>query len=165
MLPLILENRLPIQFAVMSIITVLALWKGDGPERSVGIVILTMFLTDRVYHLAFGAGLTLGSVDPYHAAVDLAVTVALVIIALRANRMYTLCIAGFQIIALTAHLARELLPAMSPIAYLILFILPSYFQLVTLALGLGAHRRRLKEHGPYRAWRTSSVRAGNPFRT
>lgn len=139
----------------MLIVTSLAIWKGDGPEKSVAVVILVMFLAGRIYPAWTGVGITLVSVDYFSAALDAVVAVALVAIALYANRMYTLWIAGLQIIAVSAHLARGVIDAMTPIAYVILFVLPSYFQIIALGMGLLAHRRRLKAYGPYKAWRNS----------
>ncbi len=157
MLALILEHRFAIQFSAMLVITLLAIWKGGGPERVAGAIFLAMYLSDRLYHLVFGKAINLGTVDLYHAGADLVVAAALIALALRANRMYPLCLAGLQVIAFSAHLTREMIPGMTPIAYATLFILPSYVQLPTLALGLRAHRQRLRRFGPYRDWRISSA--------
>lgn len=154
---LILDNRALIQFALMAVVCLLALRKGGGPERGVALVLLSMFIIDRVYHLVLDRGVTLSSVDLFHAALDFAAAIALVVIALRANRMYTLWIAGLQLIALSAHLAREMTSGMTPIAYAILYILPSYFQILALAVGVQMHLKRQKRYGPYRGWRRSSA--------
>lgn len=155
MIQLILSNRFFAQFAVMLIVTVLAIRKGGGPERAAAWTILSMFMLDRVNHWGFGSGITLLSVDLVHATLDFFAAVFLVVIALRANRMYTLWIAGFQLISLSSHVARELTGAMSPLAYLIMAVFPSYLQILTLGLGLWSHRRRLQQRGPYKDWRMS----------
>ncbi len=160
---MILEYRVPAQFAAMILITLLALRKGGGPEKASGAVILIMFVVGYFYHLLFDEGIVLGSVDLFHAVLDGLVAIALVIIALYANRIYPLCLAGLQLIALSAHLVREMIDAMSPVAYAILFILPSYFQLMALAMGLWAHRQRLRRYGPYKDWRTSPARTAGPI--
>lgn len=165
MLQLILHNRSVIQFVLMAVVCALAIGKGGGPERATALVILGMFTADRCYHLILHKGVTLASVDIFHAGLDLAATIALVVIALRANRMYTLWIAGLQLIALSAHLAREMTEAMSPIAYAILYILPSYFQISVLALGLLMHRKRLGLYGPYREWRRPSAQSPGALNT
>lgn len=157
MLQLILNNRFAFQFGLMVVVCVLSIRKGGAPERATALVILGMFAADRCYHLVLNRDVMLASVDLFHAALDLVAAIALVVIALRANRMYTLWIAGLQLIALSAHLAREMTEGMSPIAYAILYILPSYFQILALALGLLMHRKRLALYGPYRGWRKPSV--------
>lgn len=150
----ILDNRVTAQFITMAIVTFLAIWKGGGPERAIGAVVLGMFLSANAYHRWFNGEVNLGSINVFFALLDGVVAIALIAIALRANRVYPLCIAGLQIIALAAHLAREIVEAMTPIAYAILFILPSYFQILVLGAGLWAHRRRVAKYGQYKEWRT-----------
>ena len=142
------------QLIVLLTLAFLGLWKGAGPERAVAGVMLGILISDRTYHLIFGNVSNLASIDYGHALIDMVAMVALIVIALRANRMYTLWIAALQMIAFNAHLARELTQGMSPIAYAILFVGPSYFQLLAQGLGLWAHRRRLARYGAYRAWRS-----------
>lgn len=144
------------QLIILLVLAFLGFWKGGGPERAVAGVMVGILVCDRIYHLIFGNFSTVVSIDYGHALIDLVAMVALVLIALRANRMYTLWIAALQLIAFNAHLARELAEGMSPIAYLILYIGPSYFQLLAQAGGLWAHRRRVARYGPYKSW-TSQV--------
>lgn len=141
-----------LQLIALLVLAALALWKGAAPERAVAGVFLGMMVSDRIYHLIFGNVVRLESIDLGHALIDLAAMVAFVTIALRANRMYTLWIAALQLTAVNAHLAREMTQAMTPIAYVILYIAPSYFQLLVQGIGLWAHRRRLARYGPYRSW-------------
>lgn len=154
MIELIPASRDQFQVLAMLILALLGFWKGAGPERGVACVMLGLEAADRIYHLIFGNVTNLVSIDYGHAVIDLGAMVALVAIALRANRMYTLWIAALQLIAFNAHLARELTEGMSPIAYVFLFVGPSYFQMLIQGLGLWAHRRRLTRYGPYRAWRS-----------
>ncbi len=98
-------------------------------------------------------------VEPGLFMIEVVVTVVLVTVALRANRMYTLWIAGFQIIALMAHFARELANQISPIAYVMMYVGPSYLQIITLGLGIWLHHQRVQRHGNYRSWRSSSPRS------
>jgi hypothetical protein len=74
-------------------------------------------------------------------------------IALNANRNYPLWAAGFQLVAVGSHLVRGLVDSVSPIAYAILAVGPSYCQLALLFAGLLRHRARLRRYGPYRDWR------------
>ncbi|WP_257594505.1 hypothetical protein [Parerythrobacter lacustris] len=98
-------------------------------------------------------------VEPGLLFIEVVVTVVMVVVALRANRMYTLWIAGFQIIALLAHFARELADQISPIAYVMMYVGPSYLQITTLGLGIWLHHQRVQRHGNYRSWRSSSPRS------
>ncbi len=146
------------QLIAILVLALLALWKGAGPERAVAGVMVGILVSDRIYHLIFGNFTNLVSIDYGHALIDMVAMIALVAIALRANRMYTLWIAALQLIAFNAHLARELTQGMSPIAYLILYVGPSYFQLLIQALGLWAHRRRLAKYGLYKSWTSQAER-------
>ncbi len=101
-------------------------------------------------------GVRLVSTDFFHAGLDVFLLVALVPIALHANRSYPLWIAALQVVATLAHLARGLFDQIAPIAYAILFVAPSYFQIILLAAGIVLHIRRQRRHGSYRSWRTSS---------
>ena len=56
-------------------------------------------------------------------------------------------------VAASAHAVRYLTDVVSPIAYAILVIGPSYFQLFFMLVGLIRHIRREKKHGEYRNWR------------
>ena len=140
------------QLITLLVLAFLGFWKGGGPERAVAGVMVGILVSDRIYHLIFGNFTNLVSIDYGHALIDLVAMIVLVVIALRANRMYTLWTAALQLIAFNAHLARELTEGMSPIAYLILYVGPSYFQLLIQGLGLWAHRRRIARYGPYRSW-------------
>lgn len=157
MLETIIANKADIQFAILLALA-LACWRwGAGPEKACAIVLLLMKLLDLPYHWISGRGVNFLTVDVGHAAIDVSASVALVLIALRANRLYPLCMAGFQLISLISHLTRAAMEQTAPLAYSILMIAPSYLLIGTLALGLFLHRRRLMRYGPYRSWRSGSV--------
>ena len=115
--------------------------------------IIWMIVSSKFYYSLVEPTSAFQSVDMVLLFIDLSVCVAMVAIALRANRMYTLWMAGFQILALLAHLARITSDAISPITYAILVIAPSYFQIIILAFGIWLHHKRVKRHGSYRSWR------------
>jgi hypothetical protein len=127
------------------------LW-GGGPERASAHALMAMFTVDRVYHLFVGAGVGWWN-GSFHFLLDAGTCVALVSIALVANRKYTLWIGSLQVLALNAHLARMLITDPTSVAYAINYIMPSYLQMIALAGGLLAHRNRLHRFGKYRSWR------------
>jgi hypothetical protein len=132
-------------------------WRwGAAPERAVGTTLLAIPLADLVYHALFGRGTELVGVDIGHFLIDFAAATALTLVALYANRMYTLWLGAFQLLALTSHLVREIAPQISPIAYATMQIAPSYFQIAILWLGIWQHRRRLRTFGRYRSWSSFS---------
>ena len=125
-------------------------------------ILLGMSLSSKAFVFLTAHQLILADIDPGFFVIEIIVAAAMIAVALRANRIYTLWMAGFQIIAVFAHLARGLSDAVSPLAYLILTIGPSYFQIVILGFGIWFHHRRVKRHGSYRSWRTSSGHSQEP---
>lgn len=153
---LVLEYRDEFQHAIIILLFLAALRWGAGPERAIASALLYLVASLFLYHLAFGPGLQLGHMDLVLLANDLVAGCVMIGTALYANRIYTLWIGALQIIAILSHLARDLSEAISPLAYAIMFIAPSYLQIALLTGGLIAHRRRLKRYGTYRSWQTSS---------
>lgn len=115
-----------------------------------------MSVSSKIYRALFPGSQIFLDMDPGLVLIEMLVLAGMVAIALRANRMYTLWMAGFQLIALMAHFARGMADAISPIAYVIMYVGPSYLQIITLALGIWLHRKRVLRHGNYRSWRASS---------
>lgn len=157
MLELVLEYRDEAQFYAGLAICFAALRWGAIPERCVALVWIVVFqLSDRLYHFIFDVGLRLHQLDVGHATIDLTAAIILVWLALQANRMYTLWIAAFQLVSLASHLARAVSDSIAPLAYAMLNIGPSYFQLCLLLGGLIYHLRRKRVWGEYRDWRLST---------
>lgn len=154
MIVLALEYRDEAQFIAGIAICLAALRWGAMPERMVALVWLIVFEGGSLaYHFIFGPGIRLDELDVGFAVIDGLAAVLLVIIGLQANRLYTLWIAAFQLVAAASHLAREFTLTMTPLAYLILSIGPSYFQMILLLGGLVYHVRRKRVWGDYRDWR------------
>jgi hypothetical protein len=136
-----------------------AAWRwGAGPERAAAAVLVWFRAADWLYHGIFQQALDLADIDLAHALIDIVAGVAAFAIALFANRIYTLWFAAVQLLAVFAHLAREMAVAILPKVYAIMFMAPSYLQIILLALGIWAHHRRVARYGPYRSWRLSSNR-------
>lgn len=135
-----------------------AFWRGAGPERAVATTFVASFLIFQILRSSDRTGLVYASVNMAQLVSDVGMTIVFVLIAVFANRMYTLWIAGFQIVALQAHLARFMTDEISPIAYAIMVIAPIYLQIIALAIGTWLHTRRVRRYGNYRSWRISSFR-------
>lgn len=135
---------------------------GGGPEKAVAATWLIVFeLFGRFHKFVFGSGYILLDVDPFLAGKDMAAGALWLVIALYANRNWTLWVAGTQVLAVAAHLARALADAVSPIAYAAMVVAPGWVQLALLGAGLARHVLRTREFGSYRDWR--SGRHGRPL--
>lgn len=149
--------RVPAQHLV-SFLLAGAIWRwGGAPERW----LICIFLATMVLPIYVIWGFDLGSMvagtllDTFM-VIDALATFLFVSVALNANRNYPLWIAGFQLVAIGAHLVRVMVESASPLAYAILIIGPSYCQLLVLAVGFVRHVLRERRFGPYREWREAA---------
>ncbi|MEQ8410107.1 MAG: hypothetical protein RIC51_01900 [Erythrobacter sp.] len=153
--PLFFDYRSTVQDVLAFGLIIAAFIWGGGPERAVAATWLFVFeILGLLHKLLFGAGYILLDVDPFLAGKDIAAGAIWLLIALYANRNWTLWVAGTQLLAIGAHLARALADAVSPVAYATMIIAPGWVQLLLLGAGLVRHVLREREHGPYRSWRT-----------
>ena len=117
-------------------------------------IIVGWIVLDAAYHLVFGPS-DFDAVDPVHVVLDGAELVAILWLALRANRMWPLWAAAAQLICVSGHIAAFVEPGGMQRAYWALTQLPQYIQLTALICGAVAHARRFEQIGPYRSWRFS----------
>lgn len=155
MLSAIISARVEIEALLTVVLCVLAAWKGGGPEKAVASTLAAMWLVDQLFHGMFTyLGVPL-LISAGHLAIDIAATISFVWIALAANRVYPLWIAGLQLISTIAHVVRALFPAISQSALAVLMITPSYFEILAFCVGLWCHLRRQRAMGRYRSWSAS----------
>ena len=153
MLALILEYRAEAQSVFTWLLCFAALVWGGGPERAIALVWLVLFkIIDGIYDTVWDPPFRPEQLDIFSATNDTVALVILVVVAVKANRMYPLWIAAFQVLATLSHFANAMAEHITPIAYVILAVTPGYFQLLLLAGGLLAHMRRGRKHGVYRDW-------------
>jgi hypothetical protein len=163
-LHVLLASRVFAQTLALVLVVAAAFVWGAGPERASAATLAWLRLADLAYHAVFGPAVQLASTDIAHAAIDTVALAAFVIVALQANRIYPLWLAALQLLAVYAHIARDIAHAISPLGYAVMYIAPSYFQIILLACGIWLHRRRLRRVGSYRAWRRSSSPSPAPGR-
>lgn len=155
LIDLVNNHRGDLQY-ISSLLVGLAMWRwGGGPERGVAIFFTGVLILPLVAFRIFGTGtLIFGNFAMLYVGLDAIALLGFVLIALNANRNYPLWIAGLQLVAVGAHMVRGFADAVSPLAYAILAVGPSYGQLVLMIIGLLRHRWRLRRYGEYRDWRT-----------
>ena len=91
---------------------------------------------------------------------DLAAAAGFMLVAINANRNYPLWVAGFQLVSVSAHVVKGLVASVSPLAYVILAVGPSYCQLLLIFAGFVRHTMRERRFGQYRDWRIPLPGAG-----
>jgi len=130
----------------------LAIRKGDEPERLVAFTIVAMFGFDIANHQFFGDP-TWFEVNPGHFVIDVWALLSLTWVALKANRGWTLWISATQVIVVMAHFAKLLEIDEARRSYWIMTQIPVLAQMVVLIIGTCAHVIRQRRIGPYAAWR------------
>jgi len=131
-----------------------AVARGGPPERLAAAIIVCWIIADASYHLVFGPS-GFDRVDPVHLVLDSGELVAIMWLALQANRIWPLWAAAAQLICVSGHIAVFVSPEGMRRAYWALTQIPQYVQLIALVLGAVAHARRFERIGPYRSWRFS----------
>jgi hypothetical protein len=150
--------RAPTQH-LASLLLAAAIWRwGGNPERwLIGIFLAMMVLPIYiVWWFGVGDAFEVGPYAPVSTLLDMFAALLFVGVALKANRNYPLWIAGFQLVALGAHLVQALVDSVLPLAVAILVIGPSYCQLLLLLAGFVSHMLRQRRFGQYREWRVST---------
>lgn len=133
MLAQISSYTLYVQLGLFLLLAVYAVRGGAGPERASAAAFFMMYLLDYPYHWIFGEA-HWGQLDVGHAIIDAIAAALMVLIALWANRIYTLCLAAFQLVSLSSHFARGLEGDVHRLAYAVMIIWPSYLVILTLAI-------------------------------
>lgn len=142
---------------IASVILALAIWRwGAAPERwLIAVFIVTMVIPPRFLVWLEPVNPAFGSYDWAYLGTDFVAGGMFVWLALKANRNYPLWIAGFQLVAIGAHTVKGLVDSITPLAYLIMAVGPSYCQLLLIFGGFVRHLQRESRFGPYRSWRVN----------
>lgn len=162
-MPCGMVSQLPIwkadlQFGFLLLVASLAWRWGAGPERACAGAFLYMEGADWVYHWLFGHSVRIAGFEPGHFLIDLTAGMILHAVALRSNRLYPLCLASLQLVAIISHLGEGLSGSIAHPIYAIMIALPSYLQLPILLAGVLLHRCRTRRSGKYPSWLDSSGR-------
>lgn len=147
---------------ITSVILALAIWRwGAAPERwLMALFMATMVVPYHMFKLLDLGTPTFGPFNWIYISIDLFAGAAFIAIALHANRNYPLWIAGFQLVAIGAHAVKGMVDTVSPLAYMIMAIGPSYCQLLLIMGGFIGHLIRTRRFGQYREWRASPPGVG-----
>lgn len=144
--------------AALLIGVLLLTWRfGRGPERALACLMFAFVLVDPV-QTTVGSG---GSEDATNAVRDGLVLFGVGIVALRANRLYPLFMAGAALVAVLANLMYWSALLKGRFSYMVLTAVPSYLMVSALLIGFAFHIRRERKNGPYPAWKMVPRSASN----
>lgn len=127
-----------------------AIWRGGAPERIVGGAMLSSFVATLFAHADYG--LRFSNVETGVLVIDTMLMVALLFVALRADRGWPLALAGLHLCTMGAHVVRLIDPDMIRVTYALMIAVWSYPMLFGLLVGTHRHRLRLKAQGHDLDW-------------
>ncbi len=84
--------------------------------------------------------------------VDLAILAAFLLLALNAERYWTIWICSMQVIQVLSHIPMMLIPSLLPQAYYVIVAFWVYPMLIVLTIGTYRHQQRLRQYGVDRSW-------------
>lgn len=137
---------------VLGILLALAFRRGGQPERIVASLLSLAFAVELARNTLTGAP-AFRTLDLFMMAVDSAVLLGMIGVAVQANRLWPMVVAALQLVILTAHISLLLQLKGIVGAYWGMSVLPIYPQFACLLGGILAHMRRRKRYGPYPDWR------------
>lgn len=130
------------QLALLLLVAAFAWRRGEKPERVAALILVTMAVADPLYHAFPGKQGLYDRVDFAHAAIDFAGLAAMVGLALRADRFWTLWLGALQLIACLAHVLRAIEVDMPAIVYAIIIRGPFWAQIVLVGFATWLQTRR-----------------------
>lgn len=143
-------DRIEFFFSLLMVVCIYsAIWGGKPERRAVLILIAGLAMTlialslsgNRYSHLEIGVFIA-----------DLSILFAFVMLALNAERYWTLWICAMQVIQVLSHIPKMIIPELLPQAYYIIVAFWAYPMLLTLAIGTYRHQQRLRQFGVDKSW-------------
>lgn len=148
-------------YAILALCCSYAWIKGGAPERiGAAIFALASILTTAV----ISAG-RFGSLEVGVLAVDSAMLLALLALALRAERFWPLWVIGLHLIGTAGHAVKAVDPHVIPRAYVFALAFWAYPMLILLVVGTWNHQKRLAKYGVDKSWSNFSGRSAPPPET
>lgn len=151
-------HHIDAQMAACFVVLVVAAARGASPERMLAAVLLAARVIEELHDNRWHPHAITGSMDMAHLLIDVAMLIAIVPIAIQANRVYPLWLGGAQIVVLASHLVRATLSKAAPVASPIMEELAFNIQVAIMAVGLGFHILRRHRLGrDYPSWRPAKT--------
>ena len=143
-----------IYFAILATCCLYAGFKGGGPERIGAAIFVVASILSAV--VVSRPSARFGSLEVGVFAVDATMLVALLVLALRAERFWPLWAIALHLIETAGHAVKAIDPSVIPKAYAFVLAFWSYPMLALLVLGTWNHQRRLARNGVDKSWSTFS---------
>jgi hypothetical protein len=142
--------RLLVFDALLLVTCAYALWRGGAPERIASAAMLLAYLGTLASYGPLAS--RFAHVETGVLAVDTALLIVLVTVALKADRAWPMALAALQLDSVGVHLARLLDLEMIRVTYALMLAMWSYPMLLLLVAGTWRHGRRSRRDGGDLAW-------------
>lgn len=133
-----------------------ALLRGGGPERVAAIIMLVAVVSSGFVASSYRGAFAQRETGIF--LVDLAMFGAAILLALRAERFWPICMAALIGVGLQLQVLSWVAPHPHRQVYKVLHALNAYPVLFVLAVGTARHRWRLAKTGADKDWSSSSIR-------
>lgn len=154
---------LPAYYAILTAFTVYVLLRGGAPEKCAAAVMVAGSVLSTLFISAGPSRFS--SVESGVFAVDVLVLVAFLILALRAERYWTLWVAALQLIGTAGHAVKMVDSHVIRLVYAFMMAFWTYPMLLCVLVGTWQHRKRLARFGADRSWSSFSGRSEATPRT
>lgn len=126
---------------------------GGGPEKAAMLCEAAAVVFTIAAILFFPRSVSFTGVAEALFMIDLVLLVALCWIALRANRLWTIVLAGLQLSTVLVHVSKAAFPGLPAASYAIFEQFWSWPIMITTLAGTHSHRMRVRRFGPERDWK------------
>tara|TARA_B100000678_G_C18011007_1_gene422778 strand:- start:234 stop:668 length:435 start_codon:yes stop_codon:yes gene_type:complete len=139
----------PIQWACIAVAVLYAFRCGGRPEKIGAVIIAAASAIDRLWHFIV-VDPTASTVESFLFSLDTVSLLAAYILALKADRIWTMPFASTFLLAVCAHVAMAIDVEMHPLVYAILIQGPFWLSVATVLIGTSTYvryRRAAKRGG------------------
>jgi len=143
-------SRIDFFIALLAVICFYSAVKGGQPERRAVIIFIVGFTLSVV--AASPSEIRFAHPEVGIFATDLVMLGAFVMLALYAERYWTLWICAMQVIQVLSHIPKMIIPELLPQAYFIIAAIWAYPMLIVLTIATYRHQQRLRQFGVDRSW-------------
>tara|TARA_R110001606_G_scaffold135777_2_gene273039 strand:- start:480 stop:938 length:459 start_codon:yes stop_codon:yes gene_type:complete len=143
-------SRIAFFFSLLLVVCIYSTIRGGQPERRavmifIGGIVMTIIAASPEDH-------RFAQPEVGILICDLAILSAFVMLALYAERYWTLWICSMQVIQVLSHIPLMLIPELLPQAYYAIAAFWVYPMLIVLTVGTYRHQQRLRQFGADKSW-------------
>ena len=143
-------SRIDFFFSLLAVVCIYAAVRGGQPERRAVTIFIAGIALSMIAASLSDNRYTRIEVGIFVA--DLLILYAFVMLALSAERYWTLWICAMQVIQVLSHIPKMIIPELLPQAYYIIIAFWVYPMLLVLAIGTYRHQQRFRRSGVDKSW-------------